>query len=106
MSDLGRLDDLPIDYRNALSAQNLVPLWPSLRAVLPPPLKQARARHWSYAAIKPLLLCARRGGHLLCSGRHPTPVQLRKLSSSEPAFLFMADETPPHKKFGIFKERN
>lgn len=60
MSDLGRLDDLPIEYRNALAAQNLVPLWPSLRAVLPPttPRTQTRATHWSYAAIKPLLLQA------------------------------------------------
>ncbi len=33
---LGRLEDLPQDYRDELSANNLVPLWPSLRAVLPP----------------------------------------------------------------------
>ena len=60
MSDLGKLDDLPIDYRHALTEQNLVPLWPSLRAVLPPttPRRQTRATHWSYAAIKPLLLQA------------------------------------------------
>ena len=36
MEELGRLEDLPEDYRTALTAQNLVPLWPSLRAVLPP----------------------------------------------------------------------
>ncbi|MFY9510676.1 MAG: cupin, partial [Rubrivivax sp.] len=35
MNELGRLEDLPADYRVALQAQNLVPLWPSLRAVLP-----------------------------------------------------------------------
>ena len=33
---LGRLEDLPQDYRDNLTQQNLVPLWPSLRAVLPP----------------------------------------------------------------------
>ena len=35
MSELGRLEDLPPDYVAALRAQNLVPLWPSLRGVLP-----------------------------------------------------------------------
>ena len=60
MSDLGRLEDLPADYLTALKAQNLVPLWPSLRAVLPPdkPRPNTRATHWSYAAIRPLLLQA------------------------------------------------
>ena len=36
MNELGRLEDLPEDYRAALTEKNLVPLWPSLRAVLPP----------------------------------------------------------------------
>ena len=36
MNELGRLEDLPAEYREALAQQNLVPLWPSLRAVLPP----------------------------------------------------------------------
>jgi len=60
MSELGRLEDLPADYRLALTAQNLVPLWPSLRAVLPParPRAKTSATHWSYSAIKPLLLQA------------------------------------------------
>ena len=40
--------------------QNLVPLWPSLRAVLPPgkPRPATRATHWSYEALRPLLLQA------------------------------------------------
>ncbi len=60
MNDLGRLEDLPADYREALTRQNLVPLWPSLRAVLPPhkPQPKTRATHWSYAALRPLLLRA------------------------------------------------
>ena len=60
MLELGRLDDLPQDYRDALSARNLVPLWPSLRAVLPPgvPTRQTRATHWAYSDIRPLLLQA------------------------------------------------
>src|SRR6267142_929893 len=60
MNELGRLDDLPLDYREALARQNLVPLWPSLRAVLPPdkPQPRTRATHWSYEALRPLLLTA------------------------------------------------
>ena len=60
MNDLGRLEDLPPDYLAALKAQHLVPLWPSLRAVLPAdqPRPATRATHWSYEALRPLLLRA------------------------------------------------
>lgn len=60
MNTLGTLDDLPADYRARLQAQNLVPLWPSLRSVLPPgqPRPLTRATHWAYEAIRPLLLQA------------------------------------------------
>ena len=58
MQELGRLEDLPQEYRDALTAQNLVPLWPSLRAVLPPgkPTARTRATCWPYQAMRPLLL--------------------------------------------------
>ena len=60
MSELGRMEDLPTDYVAELRAQNLVPLWPNLRAVLPPdkPRPQTRATHWSYEALRPLLMKA------------------------------------------------
>ena len=60
MQELGRLDDLPQDYRDELKELNLVPLWPSLRAVLPPkvPARQTRPTHWAYQTLKPLLLKA------------------------------------------------
>ena len=60
MNELGRLEDLPADYRAALTQQNLVPLWPSLRAVLPSgkPQPRTRATHWSYEALRPLLMKA------------------------------------------------
>jgi gentisate 1,2-dioxygenase len=60
LPELGRLEDLPQDYREELSAQNLVPLWPSLRAVLPPgkPVPRTRATAWNYQALRPLLLKA------------------------------------------------
>jgi gentisate 1,2-dioxygenase len=57
---LGRLEDLPPDYVQAMRDKNLVPLWPSLRGVLPPqvPTRQTQPIHWAYADIKPLLLQA------------------------------------------------
>ncbi len=58
--ELGRLEDLPASYVAALKALNLVPLWPSLRALLPPlkPRPNTRATHWAYADIRPLLMQA------------------------------------------------
>jgi gentisate 1,2-dioxygenase len=58
--DLGRLEDLPKDYLDDLTRQNLVPLWPSLRGVLPPnkPKPLTRPTAWSYESIRPLLLKA------------------------------------------------
>lgn len=60
MQELGRLDDLPLAYRESLGAQNLVPLWPSLRAVLPPgtPARRTKPVMWSYEALRPLLMQA------------------------------------------------
>jgi gentisate 1,2-dioxygenase len=60
MNELGRLEDLPADYRAALTRQNLVPLWPSLRAMLPAgkPQPNTKATCWSYEALRPLLLKA------------------------------------------------
>lgn len=58
--ELGRLEDLPKDYVDALRERNLVPLWPSLRSVLPPkvPARQTVPTHWKYQEIRPLLLRA------------------------------------------------
>ena len=60
MQELGRLEDLPEDYRSALTAQNLVPLWPSLRAVLPPgkPIPRTKPTCWPYKNLRPLLIQA------------------------------------------------
>lgn len=46
-SELGRPEDLPADYREALTQRNLVPLWPNLRGVLRPgkPGPRTRATH-------------------------------------------------------------
>jgi gentisate 1,2-dioxygenase len=60
MHDLGRLEDLPSEYVSALTRQNLVPLWPTLLALLPPdkPRPQTRTTVWSYESLRPLLLKA------------------------------------------------
>ena len=60
MEALGRLEDLPQSYRDELTALNLVPLWPSLRAVLPPqvPTRRTQATCWPYRTLRPLLMRA------------------------------------------------
>ena len=58
--ELGRLEDLPPQYVEDLRKLNLVPLWPSLRAVLPPnkPRPNTQPTCWSYEALRPLLMRA------------------------------------------------
>ena len=58
MNELGRLEDLPPDYLDDLRKLNLVPLWPSLRAVLPlgKPRPNTQPTFWSYEALRPLLM--------------------------------------------------
>lgn len=60
MSQLATLNDLPQDYRDHLTKQNLVPLWPNMRAVLPhgKPSRKTQTLSWPYQAVRPLLLQA------------------------------------------------
>ncbi|MGE0801966.1 MAG: cupin domain-containing protein [Lautropia sp.] len=60
MRELGRLEDLPPDYLQALRELNLMPLWPGLRALLPPgrPRPVTQPMFWSYQALRPLLMRA------------------------------------------------
>ncbi|WP_423454138.1 cupin domain-containing protein [Ottowia sp. VDI28] len=57
---LGTLEELPQSYRDELRKLNLVPLWPSLRSLLPPkvPARQTSPTYWPYQSIKPLLMQA------------------------------------------------
>jgi gentisate 1,2-dioxygenase len=57
---LGSLEDLPADYRAALEQHGLAPLWPNLRALLPPgaPRPTTEAGHWPYVSLRPLLMQA------------------------------------------------
>lgn len=60
MDTLATAEELPQEYLDALGASNLKPLWPSLRAVLPPhaPKPNTRPAIWRYADVRPLLLRA------------------------------------------------
>lgn len=60
MSALGTLEELPLEYRDALTANNLVPLWPSMRAALPydKPVRRTKPLVWRYKDIRPRLMQA------------------------------------------------
>lgn len=58
MNELGALEELPAEYRRQLTECNLVPLWPSLRNVLPyeRPVHNTRPTLWRYGDVRPRLL--------------------------------------------------
>ncbi len=60
MQSLGTLEELPENYRSDLTEQNLVPLWPNMRAVLPyqVPSRRTQTLNWDYESVRPLLLQA------------------------------------------------
>jgi gentisate 1,2-dioxygenase len=57
---LGRVEDLPADYYQGLVSRNLLPLWPSLRALLPhgKPARRTQPVLWRYSDVRPSLLRA------------------------------------------------
>ncbi|MEZ5870485.1 MAG: cupin domain-containing protein [Nitratireductor sp.] len=57
---LGTLEELPQDYRDAMSAAGVAPLWPMMRNVLPhdAPKPVTRSGYWSFPKLRPLLLRA------------------------------------------------
>jgi len=59
-NQLGRVEDLPADYYQSLVSMNTLPLWPSLRSVLPRdmPARRTQPVMWRYADIRPNLLRA------------------------------------------------
>jgi gentisate 1,2-dioxygenase len=56
----GRIEELPRDYIDAMLSHNTLPLWPSLRALLPhdTPSRKTQPVRWRYADIRPNLLRA------------------------------------------------
>ncbi|HVO87365.1 MAG TPA: cupin domain-containing protein [Casimicrobiaceae bacterium] len=59
-SPLGSIADLPRDYYETLTRLNTLPLWPSLRALLPrnQPARRTQPVMWRYADVRPQLLRA------------------------------------------------
>jgi gentisate 1,2-dioxygenase len=57
---LGTLEELPKDYRDAMNAAGVGPLWPQMRNVLPHDAPNAitRSRLWSYSGVRALLMRA------------------------------------------------
>ena len=61
MTQLGTLDELPQDYRDAMTEAGVAPLWPMMRNVLPhdKPKPTTKPGYWAYDdAVRPLLLRA------------------------------------------------
>jgi gentisate 1,2-dioxygenase len=75
---LGTLEELPPDYRDAVERAGVGPLWPQLRNALPhdAPQPLTRSHLWAFSEVRPLLM---RAGEL-------TPVE-----KAERRVLFLAD---------------
>ena len=59
-TNLGTMEELPLDYREAVESANTTPLWPLMRKALPhdTPVPQSKACLWAFDKIRPLLLRA------------------------------------------------
>lgn len=59
-TQLGTLEELPHDYREAMTRAGVAPLWPMMRNVLPhgEPRPVTKAHLWAYEAVRPLLVRA------------------------------------------------
>lgn len=57
---LGTLEELPAEYRQAMTDAGVAPLWPMMRNVLPhgQPQPVSKAHLWAFDALRPLLLQA------------------------------------------------
>src|SRR5436190_24254926 len=55
-TNLGTMEDLPLEYRQAVEQANTTPLWPLMRKALPhdTPVPQSKACLWAYDTIRPL----------------------------------------------------
>ncbi len=59
-TNLGTMEELPLDYRQALESSNTTPLWPLMRKALPhdAPVPLSKPCLWAFDTIRPLLLRA------------------------------------------------
>lgn len=109
MSQLGTLEELPQDYRDAMTASGVAPLWPQMRRVLPhhAPVPVTQPHHWAYGDIRPLLMRAgeltpvekaeRRVLFLVDPGRGPGAMQVTSTIYCGLQLLLPGEVAPAHK---------
>lgn len=106
---LGTLEELPKDYRDAMDAAGVGPLWPQMRNVLPhdAPNAVTRSRLWSYPGVRALLMRAgeltpvekaeRRVLFLRDPGRGPDAMQATSTLYIGLQLLLPGETAPAHK---------
>ncbi len=106
---LGTLEELPQDYRDAMTKIAVAPLWPQMRKVLPhdAPVPVTRPHHWAFGDIRPLLLRAgeltpvekaeRRVLFLVDPGRGPGAMQATSTIYCGLQLLLPGETAPAHK---------
>lgn len=108
-TQLGTLEELPVDYRNAMAKAGLGPLWPQMRNALPHgrPTAITHANAWTYASVRPLLMRAgeltpvekaeRRVLFLIDPGRGPSSMQVTSTLYIGFQLLLPGETAPAHK---------
>ena len=108
-AQLGTIEELPADYRDAMARVNIGPLWPQLRNALPHdvPKPVTQATLWKYDAIRPLLMRAgeltplekaeRRVLFLIDPGRGPGAMQVTSTLYVGFQLLMPGESAPAHK---------
>jgi gentisate 1,2-dioxygenase len=108
-TQLGTLEELPQEYRDAMGRAGVGPLWPQLRNALPhnAPQPVTRSHLWSYRDIRPLLLRAgeltpvekaeRRVLFLWEPGRGPGTMQVTPTLYIGLQLLLPGEKAPAHK---------
>jgi gentisate 1,2-dioxygenase len=108
-TQLGTLEELPQDYREAMGRAGVGPLWPQLRNALPhnAPQPVTRSHLWAYRDIRPLLMRAgeltpvekaeRRVLFLRDPGRGPDTLQVTSTLYIGLQLLLPGEKAPAHK---------
>src|SRR6202040_3846945 len=91
---LGTLEELPPDYRDAMERAGVGPLWPQLRNALPhdAPQPLTRSHLWAFSEVRPLLL----PGETAPAHKH-TPSAARIVVEGEGAYTVVDGEKLPMK---------
>ena len=108
-TQLGTMEELPQDYRDAMEEIAVAPLWPQMRKLLPhnAPVPVTQPHRWSYTDIRPLLLRAgeltpvekaeRRVLFLVDPGRGPGAMQATSTIYVGLQLLLPGETAPAHK---------